>query len=156
MEHKNKLYLNASKCKYVSYNKKCSPIKFAYSFNSVALEELTNIRDLGIIFDQELSFATHMNHLVSSSLKLWCFVCRTCSNFKNIAAIKTLYFSLIRSKLEYVSIVWNPFYRKYIKQIENVQRRYLKFVYYNINNEYRRRMLIRQISYYLLTINLYS
>ena len=39
-----------------------------------------------------------------------------------------LFSSLVRSNLEYLSQVWNPFYDDYSNRIERVQRRFTKFL----------------------------
>lgn len=58
------------------------------------------------------------------------FIFRTCSTFTNADSLKILYFSYVRSKLEYGGIIWNPLYKKYINQLENIQRRFAKFLAY--------------------------
>ena len=40
---------------------------------------------------------------------------------------KLLYISLVRPILEYVSIIWNPYYRRHIDSIESVQKQFLLF-----------------------------
>lgn len=42
--------------------------------------------------------------------------------------MKLLYFSFVRSKLEYCSLVWSPGYATYINNIENIQRRLVKYL----------------------------
>ena len=46
---------------------------------------------------------------------------------KNLQCLKSLYSSLVRSILEYASVVWSPFYRNGIDRIEAVQRRFIRF-----------------------------
>ena len=47
--------------------------------------------------------------------------------FRDIRCLKTLYASLVRSTLEYCSVVWSPYYSNEIKRIEKVQRRFTRF-----------------------------
>ena len=61
---------------------------------------------------------------------------RTCSKFKNTDYIRALYNSLIKSRLEYAAIVWNLYCKQDILQIEKVQRKYLKYIYYITHNAY--------------------
>ncbi|KAF0704468.1 Uncharacterized protein FWK35_00038178, partial [Aphis craccivora] len=44
-----------------------------------------------------------------------------------------LYFSLVRSHLEFCSIVWSPQYFSYISLIENVQYKFLKLLCFKLN-----------------------
>lgn len=60
-------------------------------------------------------------------------------NFRNAQSFKVLYYSYVRSKIEYASIVWFPFYRCHIATIESVQRKFLKFLYFKEYGSYPER-----------------
>lgn len=118
----NKLYLNIAKCKICTYTLKFSPIEFNYS----------NVKDLGT-FDNKFTFSDHILNINNSSLKMLGFLIRNCKSFKNMDCLKTLYFTLVRSKLEYGALIWNPNYNIHINLIERTQRRFLKFLCHNVN-----------------------
>lgn len=61
------------------------------------------------------------------------FVMRQCWDFDNVETLKSVYFALVRSLLEYCSIVWSPFYKTHIDRIERVQSRFVNFLLYKIN-----------------------
>ena len=132
----NNLTLNASKCKVVRYNRRFTEICHTYTINSFSLETVPVFKDLGVIFDSGLTFKQNVTSITTSSLKLWGFIMRTCKYFRNRQSFETLYYSLVRSRLEYASIVWNPYYKVDILCIEKVQRRYLKFMYLKTHREY--------------------
>jgi len=52
------LKLNASKCKTVFYGRNIAH-GYKYSLHSAELENTPTIKDLGVIFDPELSFSQH-------------------------------------------------------------------------------------------------
>jgi hypothetical protein len=52
------------------------------------------------------------------------FVLRNSRSFKSVEVLKTLYFSLVRSGLEYATTAWAPYY------MERVQRRFLKHLFH--------------------------
>jgi len=57
------------------------------------------------------------------------FINRSTNNFKNLyTRLKTLFFSLVRSHLEFGFVVWSPIYSSYIEAIEKVQYKCLKFM----------------------------
>ncbi|KAK9871434.1 hypothetical protein WA026_012809 [Henosepilachna vigintioctopunctata] len=57
----NKLNINITKCNVVTFTKKKRPIQFDYTINETTLIRFSEIRDLGIIFDQKFSFVPHIN-----------------------------------------------------------------------------------------------
>lgn len=64
---------------------------------------------------------------------------RVAKNFENIAVIKTLYCSLVVPKLEYAALVWSPSYLNQIKRIEQLQRKFLKFMCWKSDGIYPER-----------------
>ncbi len=84
-----------------------SPYFHVYQIGTCNLQKETCMRDLGIIFEPSLCFRKHIDLVVAKGNMLLGLVTRTCKNFENLFAIKTLYTSLIRSVLEYGVIVWN-------------------------------------------------
>lgn len=99
----------------------------------------TIIKDLGVNFDAKLSFADHVNIISAAALKTLGFIFRSTKLFTNMNALKCLYCSLVRSKLEYCSVILSPFYRVHSFHLEQVQRRFLKYLYFKIYNTYPER-----------------
>lgn len=130
------LKLNANKCKVISFSRKKSPIIFDYTLNNVTLERHFGTKDLGIFFDCELNFSEHINNISKSSSRLLGFIIRNCRHFTNEAALKTLYFSLLRSKMEYGSLIWYPIYENQSLTLESIQRKFLKYLSFKINGIY--------------------
>ena len=52
---------------------------------------------------------------------------RTCKGLDDPKTLCTLYCSLVRSNLEYCSVVWSPYTKRNIDKLERVQRRATKF-----------------------------
>ena len=53
---------------------------------------------------------------------------RTCKDLKDESTLKTLYCSLVRSNLEYCSVVWWPFTKRNVNKLERIQRRATRFI----------------------------
>lgn len=71
------------------------------------------------------------------------FMKRKASEFTSVDTIRCLFRGLCTSRLEYWSVIWNPYYAKYVHQIDSIQKKFLKFlqyfqfrIYLPINREY--------------------
>ena len=84
------LHLNLSKCKTMSYYRTRNPILFNYQINNIYLERVTLIKDLGILYDQKLSFTDYISYFTYMSSSLLAFVCRTCTDFNDVHLLKIL------------------------------------------------------------------
>lgn len=132
----NKLYLNTSKCKIISFNRKQSIYRYDYTISNSVLVRCDTCKDLGILFDFKLTFSQHIAVKTDAANKMYGFIVRNCKSFTNIEALKILYFSYVRSKLEYGSIIWHPYYRNHKIIVERIQRKFLKFLSYKVDGIY--------------------
>lgn len=135
----NRLHLNIDKCRVLTFSRKSSDIIFNYTIDSNRLTRCTSFKDLGVTFDRSLKFDLHVGCITSSAMRSLGFIIRSCSGFDDIGCLKLLYFSYVRSHLEYASVVWSPFYAKYSNALESVQRKFLKFLYRKIEGRYPER-----------------
>lgn len=103
----NGMTLNISKCICISFTHSKSLINRQYFVNGTALNSVTQIRDLGIILSADLSINAHINLTYGKSLRVLGFIKRTCSDFYDPLCMKVLYCSLVRSLLEYGTVLWN-------------------------------------------------
>ena len=125
----NCLTLNVNKCNVMTFSTKDSNYTFNYSLDNEPLTRPSTFKDLGVTFDKKLSFINHIDTLVCDVNKTLGFIIRNGRDFSNISTLKLLYFSFLRSKLEYASLVWQPGYNIHTSKLENVQRHFLKFLY---------------------------
>ena len=98
--------------------------------NNNVLVRNNTMRDLGVIFDTQLTFRNHILNISNRAFQLYGFIVRNCKYFVNINCIKTLYFTYVRSILEYGSVVWSPMYSNHKYTIEKVQNKFLRYLYY--------------------------
>ncbi|BES96254.1 WD repeat domain 59 [Nesidiocoris tenuis] len=105
----NSLYLNPSKCSIVSFYRSDSFTCFDYHISGIALNRLTSVVDLGILFDSRLTMTDHINRISARAMKTLGFLKRNTRDFQDIPALVTLYRSLVVPTLEYGSVVWSPY-----------------------------------------------
>uniref|UniRef100_A0A6P7HH55 Uncharacterized protein LOC114348689 n=1 Tax=Diabrotica virgifera virgifera TaxID=50390 RepID=A0A6P7HH55_DIAVI len=132
----NRLYLNIAKCKVLTFSRKTNTIFFSYVIDNTILERTETIRDLGVHFDIHLTFNVHINLIVSQAYRTYGFIFRNCGNFTDVTALSCLFFSLVRTKLEYGSLIWNPIYAQYTTAVERVQKKFLKFLSFKVDGVY--------------------
>ena len=134
-----KLVLNTEKCFYMTFTRKVNPVHSTYTINGQHLKKRQNAKDLGITFDSQLSFWQHVNNISLASFKMLGFIYRTAKDFTDPILMKILYFAFIRSKLEYGSIIWYPYYASHSLVLEKIQRRFLKYLCFKIDGNYPER-----------------
>lgn len=90
------------------------------------MERVRAMRDLGVIFDNKLTFNKHIDAKIAKAFSMLGFLKRICYDFTSLIALNTVYCSLVRSQLESASVVWSPIGVNQITRIESTQK---KFVY---------------------------
>lgn len=132
----NKLALNIQKCSVITFVRRETFISYNYNIEEIPLRRTSEINDLGILFDSELTFSRHISKVTNDAFRMLGFVIRNSKHFKNEQTFKTLYFSFIRSKLEYCSVIWSPTYHKFVKEIERVQIKFIRFLHFKLTGNY--------------------
>jgi len=81
-------------------------------------------RDPGVLMSDTASFSDHIHAQVNKVNKMLGFIRRTISGNKILSpTLRSLYVTLVRSHLEYVSEIWSPKSVTMITRIEGVRRR---------------------------------
>lgn len=125
------LKFNAEKCVVVSYTRKThNSLHFQYSIDNTVLSIRAKFKDLGVVFDEKFSFSYHIIEICKEAYRKFGFLCRSGSFLKNVYTFKLLYFSLIRSRLEFGFIIWSPYHSYLLEMIEQIQIKFLRFLYY--------------------------
>jgi len=134
------LELAIHKCKVMSFSRRHSIIHYDYSIDNVILLGINQVEDLGFIFTSTLSFALHIDWIVGKALRSLEFIRRHAVSTMSVRCLLILYTSLVRSIVEYGSVVWSPRTKCDIIQIERVQHRFLNVVSRSmgINPSYQR------------------
>lgn len=87
---------------------KCK-LEYQYKIGDTILSRVNMKRDLGVLIDDESSFKNHISLTVRKVYQMLGFIFRCGKHFTNADSMVVLYNALVRSRLEYCSIVWSPF-----------------------------------------------
>lgn len=96
--------------------------------NVVPLKNVTNTRDLGVIFNSNRIFDMYIESVVKSASEILDYVTRKSKMFRKIRAVTCLFTSFVLGKLDFVNIVRNSRKTMFISRIENIQYRLVKYL----------------------------
>ena len=119
---------NISKCSVLHIGAKNENHK--YYLDKDMLNELKtteNEKYVGVIFSPNLKFDEHINTIINEANQLIGLIKRSFTHIDKNFLIK-LYKSIVRPHLEYANVIWHPMYKRQIKLIEKVQRRFTKII----------------------------
>ena len=122
------LILNAQKCKVLRITRKHQKIEYPYKLHDVVLESTAHERDLGVWTSSNLTWTKHVEEQCIQSTKMLGYIRISTLDIKNISVRRSLYLTLVRSKLCYGSQLWAPQSVELIKRMERIQRRASKFI----------------------------
>lgn len=134
---RNFLSINIRKCEVMRFYRCQNPTSYDYCISSAVIETAEYVIDLGITFDRKLSFTVHIDKIVLKALRMLGFIKRNTRMFNDLAAIMTLYKSLVISVLEYNCIIWSPVYACHVDRLERVQSRFVRFALWKLGYPYR-------------------
>ncbi|XP_037045741.1 uncharacterized protein LOC119081106 [Bradysia coprophila] len=135
--HENRMAVNVSKCKVMSFYRVLEPVDFAYSIGGAVLTRVSQMVDLGVLLDTQLTFKPHVGVKVAKAYSMLGFLKRLCAEFADVRCLTSLYSAHVRSHLEYASVVWSPSSEELSSVIESVQK---SFVLYALRRTVRRNL----------------
>jgi len=100
---------------------------FSYQLNGNILNNTDSALDLGVYLDRKLTFKCHIDYVISRANSILGFIYRESRELTDPYCIRSLFFALVRSVLEYACPVWSPFYACDVARLESIQKRFLRF-----------------------------
>lgn len=113
----------------MTYARLRHPLNLTYLVKGKTLKRVTEVKDLGTLFDAQLSFNPHIEKISNEARRCLGFVIRQARLFNSQHAISILYNAYVRSKLETNAVVWNPHEQQYTLLLEKVQKSFIRFQY---------------------------
>lgn len=121
--------LNINKCKHMRVSRKSNGCP-VYSINNTNLETVQFYKYLGLQITSNLTWRTHINYIINNANRMLGYLKR--NFFLAPLSLKLLlYKTLVRSKLEYASSIWDPGLNIHISLLEAVQNRSARFILSN-------------------------
>jgi hypothetical protein len=117
------------KTNIISFTYKNNSIHFNYFLCDLLIVNTDCVKGLGVMLESKLHFHRRVECLHSQALKLLGPIYFIAYNFSSLDSLKVLYITLIRSKLEYASVVWNKLTSADYNKLENIQRKFGNLCY---------------------------
>ena len=109
---------NAKKCYIISINKRSTHF---YSLNNHILKQVEENPYLGLKLTENLKWSSHITKITKKANSTIGFLRRNLKSCPQDCR-KSAYISLVRSVLDYGSIIWDPYLSRDIEKLERVQR----------------------------------
>lgn len=122
---------NAKKCYIMSIKQKSS---FFYQLDKHILEKVNTNPYLGLTISDDLKWSSHINKIANKASCTLGFLRRNLRQCPQECK-KLAYLAMVRSVLEYGSVIWDPYTNKDIDRLESIQKRAARF----IKHDYRSR-----------------
>ena len=124
----NRLTLNTGKSKFMIITKKrIQNYDFKLKINGTQLERCSSYKYLGLHFDDNLNWKSHINYVVKKVAKM----CRILSKLRHsvdINILKTVYYALGYSYLRYGNIVWGCADKSVLEPLVKLQNRIIRIM----------------------------
>jgi hypothetical protein len=116
----NSMRLITAKQPVVSYTRKTNSLSYSYELCRATNTRTSSIKDLLVFFDSKLHFHNHVDYVFSKCIKLIGLIPSLTYRFSSLECFYVLYFILVRSRLEYASIVWNSIIYTDTNELERI------------------------------------
>ena len=113
----NKLSLNVKKTKYIIFhaiNKNIEWVIPELRINGITIDRVQNFNFLGLYFNEHLFWKPHID-IVANKLIKFSGVINKLNRFLRIHILRTLYFSMVQSRLTYGILAWGCEYQRFVK-----------------------------------------
>jgi hypothetical protein len=105
---------------------------YDYQASHAAITRISSIKDLGVFFDSKLYFHNHVDFLFFECINVGLIRSIT-FRFYSLECLYVLYFTLVRSKFEYASVVRNSITSTHTNTLECIQQMFVHFSFYNFS-----------------------
>lgn len=128
----NKLSLNISKTVFITFGAYTDsvPKNFEIKIKNQKLVRVESCKYLGIIFDCNMKWCEHIEHIVNKT-KYLVFIFRKLANIMQKETLITLYYAFFQSIINYGIIAWGGAYATALNMLQSLQNKILKIIFKN-------------------------
>ena len=123
----NKLSLNTNKTKFMVLTKQRSAWHFDIRIGKTNIEQVNEIKYLGVIFNEKLSWKSHIQH-VCSKLSNGSWALLKLRNYVDTTTLKTVYYALIYSYLQYCVSTWGLALTTALDPLVRIHKRIIRII----------------------------
>ena len=126
---KNNMLFNEDKFELLRYgrNKHIKQSTIYVGPQNNVINEQTNVKDLGIIMSNDLSFGEHINKVCNKVKQMCGWILRTFQT-RSIKVLKPLWISLVQPHIDYCSQLWAPHKATEIAKLEGLLRTFTSYI----------------------------
>ena len=118
---------NPDKCEVIRITKVQDPVIFDYQLHGITLQTTKNAKYLGLNISDHLTWSRHIYQTADKGNNTLKFIKRNIQTH-NSKIKETAYKTYVRPLLEYSSSVLDPWQKKYIKSLEILQHRAVRYI----------------------------
>jgi hypothetical protein len=96
--------------------------------NTINLYPSSYVKDLGVFIQSDLCWDIHIKNITTTARQVCAWILSVFYT-RDQQTLLVLFNSLVRSKLEYCNVIWNPYLIKDIVKIESIQRSYTNKIF---------------------------
>lgn len=130
--NENKLQLNKEKCHIMTLSRKNNYLQHTYTLENEPIHRTFEHKDLGVMLDSKLKMDIHIDKQIGKARNMLALIKRAGADCFQRKTKRILYMSLVRSHLDYASIIFNPNYATATNKIESIQK---QFIIHALKNE---------------------
>ena len=123
----NKLSINYNKTEFLVISNNNKQLKLKLMINNKEIKQKQEIKYLGVIIDNKLSWKAHIK-LVCSKLAKGCYALIKLRNLTNVNTLKIIYYSMVYTHIQYCIAVWGTAYKSSLLPLEKMQKKILKIM----------------------------
>jgi len=127
--YSNRLKINIDKTKYMIFKQKNKNVgQIDVTINNLRIEEVKQIKYLGLIIDNSLNWSQHVQHVINKITPMLPIIYR-CRDYLTNKSKNNLYNAFFLSHLRYLIPIWGTCGKTLFSSIINIQNKILKILF---------------------------